>query len=265
MGDLVEKAAESGVYIELANDINIADEYPDGDMSKLDISSGTQIDGKNKKISNWNKAYVNDNTVCVGNDYSNDYTSQIKNLTFANINLPSGVSFIKYACGRGGIYPDHFFNCKFYGKMYKRFITGARTYFKQCSFNIEQKETATGNIFSDFDGIYFNNCYVKMKWACAAYPLFSNFNGPCGSDSYFELEGAVNLLSEYNNRSVLNNCVLDIRTNSSVDTGSNPGVDMSIYNSTHAPNIVQSANFKGVTDANWLDTDYLSSIGFNAG
>jgi uncharacterized Zn finger protein len=36
-GELVEKAKTSGVYIELANDINIADEYPNENMPQLEI------------------------------------------------------------------------------------------------------------------------------------------------------------------------------------------------------------------------------------
>ena len=51
--ELVEKAAESGVYIKVGNDINITKEYPEGNMPTLTINS--PIDGDNTKISNWYK------------------------------------------------------------------------------------------------------------------------------------------------------------------------------------------------------------------
>lgn len=265
-GSLVEKAAENGVYIELANDINIADEFSSENMPTLEIYGGVQIDGKNKKISNWNKS----SGYCVGNNYSNDYTSQIKNLIFANIILPSDVSFAHYECGRGNTDPEHFYNCKFYGKMYAGIINGDRTRFKNCSINIERKSTGTFGLFNGGDasanakGIYFNNCYVKMKWSGTASPVFADLNGINGKDSYFELQGNVNIMCQYQEAAV-DNCVIDLTTNSSVSTGNNPNVSMSIFNLTHAPNITGGTNFVGVTDANWLDTDYLASIGFNAG
>lgn len=265
-GELVDKAKTSGVYIELANDINIADEYPNENMPQLEIYGSVQIDGKNKKISNWNKS----SGYCVGNNYSNDYTSQIKNLIFANINLPSGVNFAHYECGRGNTDPEHFYNCKFYGKMYAGIIDGDRTRFKDCSINIERKSTGSFGLFNGKDatananGIYFNNCYVKMKWSGSASPVFADMNGINGKDSYFELEGNVNSICQYMNAAV-DNCVVDLTTNSTVSTGGNPNVGMSIFNSTHAPNVTEGANFVGVTDANWLNTDYLASIGFNAG
>lgn len=268
-GDLVEKATENNVYIELANDINIEDEYPNENMPTLFIYGGVQIDGKNKKISNWNKTN-NSYNYCIGNNYSNDYTSQIKNLTFANIILPSGVNFAHYECGRGNTDPEHFYNCKFYGKMYAGIINGDRTRFKDCSINIERKSTGSfglfngGDVSANANGIYFNNCYIKMKWSGTASPVFADMNGINGKDSYFELEGNVNTMCQYMNAAV-DNCVVDLITNGTASTGDNSGVGMSIFNLTHAPNITGGANFKGVTDANWLDTEYLSSIGFNAG
>lgn len=262
-GSLVDKASEADVFIELANDINIEAEYPEHNAPRVYVGSRTIIDGKNKKISNWMNG--GEGNFCIGNSTSNDYESQFRNLTFANINTPSGVNFIHYDCSRDGQNP-HFYNCKFYGKIYANPFGGdARTAFKNCSLNIERKDDVGGGyLLGGFNGFYFNNCYVRLKWVGNANPVFSDYTYPNCKDSYLVLEGSITGFSQYQN-GFASNCVLDIITNSTISTGNNSGVDLSIFNSTNGPNISGGNNIKGVDDTHWLDTDYLASIGFNAG
>ena len=98
--ELVEKAAESGVYIKVGNDINITSEYPEGNMPTLTLNS--PIDGANKKISNWYK---------ITSGYCVEAKNTVSDLTFGNINIASDCSGFYHANEQTD---PHFENCKFY-------------------------------------------------------------------------------------------------------------------------------------------------------
>ena len=78
--ELVTKAVSDG-YIKIGNDINITDEYPDGDMPTLSMGD-CDIDGNIKTISNW---YRNTSGYCIANTDSTDTLCNIHDLTLKNI------------------------------------------------------------------------------------------------------------------------------------------------------------------------------------
>jgi hypothetical protein len=254
--ELVEKAAESGVYIKVGNDINITSEYPEGNMPTLTVNS--PIDGNNKKISNWYK---------ITSGYCVDAKNTVSNLTFGNINIASNCDGFYHATEQTD---PHFENCKFYGILYKHFKVGDKTELKSCSMNLSLKFPAdNGTVtLADFNGIFFNNCYLKADdtTATASRSFFPNFNyRPFAKDSYFEINTTASSIAQYSDGQGAENSVFDIQTNANWTWGDASGYSCSIFNKTSAPNVSGSNNVIAVTDEHWLDTAYLASIGFNAG
>lgn len=80
--------ADSKVYIELGKDIDIADEYPLGDMPTLNIIRA-EIDGKGFYIANWyrviNRSGDNDSIKIPTATGITNNDSVIKNVFFKNI------------------------------------------------------------------------------------------------------------------------------------------------------------------------------------
>lgn len=255
--ELVDKAAESEVYVKVGNNINITDEYPDGDMPTLELAKSI-IDGDGKVISNW---YKIDSGYCISTTISNDYDSYIHDLTIRNVIISDSVTAF---CGRGedNNQRPFFVGCNISGTFKKRFTddNSATIRFKDCSFNCDM---ANNRAFG-FNGGYFNNCYVKMKSTLADSSFYEGFYlDTVGKDSYFELElpNVTTSLVGYNKG--FENCVLDITSNSSFRVGGGSAA-VSILNSTHAPNAtVDGTNTKTVDDTHWLDVSYLQGIGFN--
>ena len=262
--ELVEKAAESGVYIKVGNDINITDEYPDGDMPPLVVKS--IIDGDNKTISNWYAIYTNNynNVISV---YS---SGVIKNLNLQNIYaMPySSRGFVANADSNTSSYC--FENCNISGVMVSgSFFHGYYSQYlmKDCSVNLLFKNSAK---FISISQAYMkdaeiNNCYVKLKSESNTYLFYSSASSASnlGRDSYYEIDqAAFGMPTTF----IFSNCVFDITTNSTFTfniTGSS--ASPSIINTTKAPNCTPQNKLLGVTAENWLNTEYLASIGFNAG
>lgn len=261
--ELVSAASESGKFIKLANDINITDEYPDGDMPTLEIDS-SYIDGDGKTISNW---YKKTSGYCINWTNSSDDDSIIKNTVFGNI-------YINASCN--GFYKanthtvPHFENCGFYGILYNYFKEGEESELKDCTMYLNLKKAVSqgGSAIADFDGIFFNNCYLKADdtTATARRSFFPNFNyRPFAKDSYFEIKTTASSIAQYSDGQGAENCVFDITTDMQWTWGNASGYSCSIFKQSSAPRVEESDNVKAVDDANWLNTAYLSSIGFNAG
>lgn len=262
--ELVEKAAESGVYIKVGNDINITDEYPDGDMPPLVVKS--IIDGDNKIISNWYAIYTNNynNVISV---YS---SGVIRNLNLQNIYaMPySSRGFVANADSNTSSYC--FENCNISGVILSgSFFDGyyCKYLMKNCSVNLLFKNTAK---FISIDQAYMkdaeiNNCYVKLKSESNTYLFYSSASSASnlGRGSYYEIDqAAFGISSSF----IFSNCVFDITTNSTFTFNINDSsASPSIINTTKAPNCTPQNKLLGVTAENWLNTEYLASIGFNAG
>lgn len=252
--ELVSKADDEG-YIKIGNDINITDEYPNGDMPTLEIVK-SDIDGDGKVISNW---YKTDSGYCIDTTDSSDTVSCIHDLTIRNIYIKDSVdAFLK----RGDSDTrDFFVNCYISGMLLNPFTDNSSNTvrFKCCSINCD---TGDNDPFGS-GGFRVDSCYVKFKSTYDGNGYLSDSSGRCGYDSYFELDvpsiSGSGYIDRYGNG--FDNCVLDIKSNSSFYIGS--GSTVSIINSTNAPNAqITGSTLKPVDDTHWLDAAYLASIGF---
>lgn len=256
--ELVDKAADEG-YIKVGNNINIIDEYPNGDMPPLLIVN-SDIDGDGKIISNW---YYTAASWCIESTDSNDTTSCIHDLIIRNVYIKDTAYGLCKRAEDNGDRP-FFVGCDISGKLYTPITTDSSSTlrFKDCSINCNLTNQKP---FGEKGG-FFDNCYVVFESTFTGN-FFLDLWGKTGKDSYFELSlpslAANSRLDAYG--AGFENCVLDVTSNAAFYVGGGSSA-VSIINTTHAPNCTpDGTNTKGVDDANWLDTAYLSSIGFNAG
>lgn len=258
--ELVEKAAESGGYIKVANDINITDEYPNGNMPEL-VLNGSTVDGDGKIIANWYNNNASHSSIS-GNGI-------IKNAKIRNIYHVNGsvaLSFCKVDHYNGYLFE----NCEISGIIAGNCCFANLNYvhklMKECSVNLLLKSGA---------GLYFvwqaymkdpkiDSCYIKIKSSGGNASIFNSEYGinNAGEDSYYDIEASsLNSIT-----ATFSNCVFDIKTNATFTLNtSSTAASVSIVNSTNAPNVTAQNQIKAVTDEYWLDTSYLSSIGFNIG
>lgn len=251
--ELVEKASESEAYLKIDNDINITDEYPDGDMPVLNIAS--IIDGNGKKISNWYRTNGNSCITVSGT------TSQVYNLTFGNIyHNPSNSSSFMSLSGYNPNY--HFVSCNFRGILVNQSFmnayegNGSSRNFSSCSFYLKGKNVNC--IISDepYRYIGMRYCYVK---ASGANYVFDGNRDTIIDACYFDTTMPTGVYA------YISNSVLDITTNTSFTANGSSGKALNIINSDHAPNATAGTGYALVDDEHWLDVNYLNSIGFNAG
>ena len=240
-------------YVKIGNDINITDEYPDGDMPSITVNY--DIDGNGKTISNWYRT--------TDGRLINIYDSaHIDNLTLKNI-------YVTYEDDIFGFPANNnvwrFNNCKFSGYVSGWLYSGSSPYnhFKNCSFNIK-----SGNSGSNYYLMQSNclNCYIHVHFTK------SGGNGLWGNwakveNSYIEVtaDDSVKNAVTLGGFGSVTNCVIDSYLTTSESLESYSSANLSIINSTHAPNYTVSGKLALVDDEHWLDTAYLASIGFNAG
>lgn len=252
--ELVDTAKVFSKYIKIGNDINITDEYPDGDMPTLQVNS--PIDGDGHVISNWYRTVGSELIAITDANYVNNLTIKNIYVTYDGnvISLPTNNAVWRFN------------NCKFSGYVrgYLHNDTSAYNQFKNCSFNIK-----TGNDRSNYV-MYSNclNCYIHIHFTK------NGGNGLWGNwakveNSYIEVTADDSVKNTVNlgQFGSVTNCVIDsyLTTSQSLESYSSSGVDLSIVNATHAPNYTVSGKLALVDDEHWLDTAYLASIGFNAG
>lgn len=253
--ELVNTASTFGVYIKVGNDINIADEYPDGDMPPLQVNS--PIDGDAHVISNWYRT-VGAELIAITD------SSHVDNLTLKNI-------YVTYS-GNIFSFPENnaawrFNNCKFSGYVSGWLCSGVNpyNYFKNCSFNIKSDHSDRGGTHYLMQSKCLN-CYIHVHFTQnGGNGLWGNYAKV--ENSYIEVtaddsvKNAVNL-GQFGS---VTNCVIDSYLTTSQSLESYSSADLSIINSTHAPNYTVSGKLALVDDEHWLNTEYLASIGFNAG
>lgn len=266
--ELVEKAATaSECYIKVGNDINIADEFPNGDAPKLYLTHAF-IDGDGKIITNWYNTENKPMIECSGTSSSSYIKNpHIENLTIRNIlaTHPSSYFITTHYGTSDGIFM--FYNCKFAGKCMGGFSKQADTggnndNFQRCSFNID----CGASSFSYRSR--FRSCKIKTKTSNDSLFLYNDANQVI-RDSYIIAEMTSDSATvKFNDTSTdyaLNNCVIDITTNA-VLTKIGKAVTtypISIINLAHAPNATEYAgNVAGVSGENWHNIAYLQSIGF---
>lgn len=251
MAELYDKAEEENAYLRIHNDINITDEYPNGDMPSLNIKC--HIDGNGKKISNW---YKTNGTVI----YKFNSTT-VHDLTFSNIYCPNDI-FMDFRSGNANY---HFINCRFRGICRELFQAvddyGSANNFSSCAFTLKSSGALIGNTWS-----YIGIRYCRIKYTpdstlsslvAACRPWNNTFDSCC-------IEVPCRIGSA-NDKYI--NCVCDLTTSATFSLGGSSNDAKTIINSTHAPNVTVDANgsYVLVSDSDWLDTSYLRSVGFNAG
>lgn len=250
MSELYEKAGEDNAYLRIHNDINITDEYPNGNMPTLTIKC--HIDGNGKRISNW---YKTSGTVII--KYN---ATVVHDLIFSNIYCPQNL----FMDCRNINNNYHFVNCKFRGVV-ADFFQAPNSYdsvnnFSSCAFNL--KSNYHGMVVNQWSYIGLRYCRIKYTTDSSinylitdCRPEYNTFNS-CYIDIPFRLGSGQYI-----------NCVCDLTTTQTFTLGGSSSNAKSIVNSTHAPNasVSSNGNFVLVSDGDWLNTNYLRSVGFNAG
>ena len=250
--ELVEKASAFRTYIKVGNDINITDEYPDGDMPTLQVNS--PIDGDGHVISNWYRT-VGAELIAITD------SSHVDNLTLKNIYVTYSGAIFSFPTNNAAW---RFNNCKFSGYVSKWLYNGSNPYnhFKNCSFNIKTANSSNYYIMNS----NCLNCYIHVHFTkSGGNGLFGN-NAKV-ENSYIEVtaDDSVKNTVTLGQFGSVTNCVIDSYLTTSQSLESYSSSALSIINSTHAPNYTVSGKLALVDDEHWLNTEYLASIGFNAG
>lgn len=150
--ELAEKAAISGAYIKLGNDINLNDEYPEGITSETTVGC-TEIDGDNHIIKN----LANKN--CGIFTPAPNVFAMIKNTKFLNCRL-KGFSFVVHS-SYGGI---TFSLCSFSGGLYENAVFSSQTAtLRRCSMNFNLNGNPTSASLSGGEQTYYYYCNIKLK------------------------------------------------------------------------------------------------------
>lgn len=253
--ELVAKAAESGKYVKIGNDINVLAEYPNGDVPTLVVNG--YVDGDNKTIS---RIYNTENKHCIS--FNNSADSYIENTKFTNIST----TYSLIDNSTSAQYHVTLRNCAFAGLMRDGYILNRTGSYcgsvSGCSFNISGSDLHLVN--DNYDNVY-ENCNIKVETS-ASWLCYNNARNRTATFDGCYLEISAPDLARFGDESStyarFNNSVLDITTANAVGIDGNNS-SVSIFNSTHAPNIATTGNTKGVSDEKWLDVAYLQSIGFN--
>lgn len=257
-----EGTQQTAVYVKLGNDIDILDEYPDGDVPYITISS--HVDGDGKSIKNLYSTEVGQNAI-IRVSYGSLSNVKIKNIySYQTVLSTSNI---------GSDRRSAFTDCEFSGVCKELFYkaSGYATAFTRCSFNINGTSSLTSSTYPPL----FVSCFIRFKSTATQIFMFSNTSSSTMqmmNASYLEAEMPNMLAITLNSsgtttndtRVYIDNSVLDITTDSEFTVGCASGTRAtSILRSAHGHDIVAANNVVAVDETHWLDADYLSSIGFS--
>ena len=200
--------------------------------------------------------------------YDSSYIKNLKihNIYFAGSGSTSAVfissNYLSYAvrdCKISGIIVS--------GSLWSSLYRTGEPYRKaqRCSIDLLLKGTST--IFKESTRSLMTDCYVKIKAENTAdlFAYTSTGSKLTGQNSYFEIDAPHFYENTTLNRAAFDNCVFEVTSDAAFTFDINSSVSPSIINTTKAPNCTPQNKILGVTDENWLDVEYLSGIGFNAG
>jgi hypothetical protein len=276
----------SECYIKVGNDINIADEYPFGDMPVLDFGVNVFLDGDGKTITNW---YCTNRDVSLIKLYSkNSHPCCMKNLNLANIVYSSSSKFVTISGSGSGSNTDEILidNCTFVGEIYGYFMgmywtNGSVPAIRSTAFNLLLRSTSRFISGSDMSsGLPVESCNFKIvsEGTGSSLLIFNSSYYP-PQNSYFDISIPNGKPTATSSLTIcdgtFSNCVIKLSTPAgSESTGtkpifghSNSSQKVSIINLSAATgiNCGDGTQLKEVTDQNWHDIAYLQSIGFSAG
>lgn len=276
-------------YIKVGNDINIADEYPFGDMPVLDFGVNVFLDGDGKTITNW---YCNNRDASLIKLYSKDsHPCCMKNLNLTNIvydGLYGSSKFVTISGTGSGSNTDEILidNCTFVGEIYGYFMSTtwqnkSVPAIRSTAFNLLLRSTSRFISGSDLSyGLPAESCNFKIvsEGTGSSLLIFNSTYYP-PQNSYFDISIPNGSPTATSNLEISNgtfsNCIIKLSTPAgSQSTGSKPtfgssntNKNVSIINLSAATgvNCGNGTQLKEVTDQNWHDIAYLQSIGFSAG
>lgn len=248
--ELIEKAAESGKYVKIGNDIDVLTEYPNGDVPMLAINS--EVDGDGRTINGLYKNSGNE-SYCI----SVSSGGSLLNTVFTAIDTTKSLI---YTTARP------ITNCKFAGKSSGYIVYGDEfREVSKCSFNMD---CGSSYPFRISDSGLLSDCNIKVK--SSAVDIFETSDRADLTLTNCYIEGdmpnysGIHGSNDGGGYSNYDNCVFDITTSQTFTL--NPRwrtASTSIINITHAPNCTASGQVTGVSDEHWLDVAYLQSVGFN--
>lgn len=253
--ELVEKAAESGKYTQVGNDIDVLGEYPDGTMPTLIING--YVDGDGHVLRGM---YNTESKHCIV--FNASYSGTLTNCEFPNIDTVYSLINNRVNSNRTTIT-----NCKFAGKVASGYILNRLDDYcgsiSGCSFNIKGGDLHFSNEYRDNTHM---NCNIKMQTS-AAWLIYNDAASRTTNFTNCYITISAPNLTEFTADTgyymKLDNSVLDITTDNAVPIRKSDNAYVTIFNSDHAPNMVTTGNVKGVTTENWLNVSYLQGIGFD--
>lgn len=274
----------SECYIKVGNDIDIAEEYPFGDMPVLDFGNNVFLDGDGKTITNW--YYTGSGYSGVIKLYSKDsHPCQMKNLNLANIVLKSSSQYFLFISPSGsGTQTNNILveNCTFVGIFF-----GAVLSIQWENQNVSALRSCAFNVLLKSNTSFNRRAYALPLESCNVRIVSENITGsnliavsstspPCPHNCYFDISipNAATGSSVIISNATYDNCVIKLRTPLGTTAStkgkfgvSASGYSVSILNTSDATGVEPdgSTQIKEVTDQNWHDIAYLQSIGFSAG
>ena len=275
----------SECYIKVGNDIDIAEEYPFGDMPVLDFGANVFLDGDGKTITNW--YYTGSETNGVIKLYSKtSHPCWMKNLNLANIVLKSsGQYFLLISSSGSGTQTNNILveNCTFVGIFFGTVLSLQWTNettnmaLRSCAFNVLLKSNTAFNRHAYALPLESCNVRIVSEHQTGADLIdISTTSYPCPHNCYFDISipNASTGSSIAISNATYDNCVIKLRTPLGTTSSSKgkfgysiSGYNVSILNTSDATGVEPSGStqIKEVTDQNWHDIAYLQSIGFSAG
>lgn len=271
----------SECYIKVGNDIDIAEEYPFGDMPVLDFGVNVFLDGDGKTITNW--YYTGSGNNGVIRLYSKtSHPCQMKNLNLANIVLKtSSQNFVYISDSGSGSQTSEVLvdNCTFVGIFFGvvlliQWANQNVSAMRRCAFNVLLKANQVFNRASYH--IPLESCNVRIVSESTTGADLIKTAALFPRNCYFDISipnGSTSSTSTISN-CIYDNCVIKLTTplgstaSSKAKFGSSSSsYNVSIINTSNATGVEPngSTQLKEVTDQNWHDIAYLQSIGFSAG
>lgn len=270
-----------GCYIKVGNDINIADEYPFGDMPTLDFGVNVFLDGDGKTITNW--YHINNNPVI----NMKNYPCRMENLSIRNIihkPVSSSAYFLQVMIDSSTNITNPLIDkCIFVGESFGTF----------CSLfsNSKTVQVVRGSVFNilchgntyfthtsgGVYGLHFESCNTKIVSEGSGSGLLAFGTTHIPKNSYFDISipnGNPTISNIIVSDGKFDNCIIKLSTplSSGAQTKSTFGVSdsglpVSIINTSASPGVEPetATQLKEVSDQNWHDIAYLQSIGFSVG
>lgn len=271
----------AGCYIKVGNDINIADEYPFGDMPTLDFGVNVFLDGDGKTITNW--YHINNSPVI----NMKKYPCRMENLSIRNIihkPVSSSALFLQVMIESStNITNPLIDNCIFVGESFGTFcslFSNSKTVqvVRSSVFNI----LCHGNTYFTHTsggvyGLHFESCNTKIVSEGGGSGLLAFGTTHIPKNSYFDISipnGNPTASNITVSDGKFDNCIIKLSTplsseaqTKSIFGASNSELPVSIINTSASPGVEPetATQLKEVTDQNWHDIAYLQSIGFSVG